>query len=275
MAVTHTTAATGTDSGDGLISKNAWNENHTIANDTVTEAMLSIADNTTKNVSTSAHGFAPKGDGNPGKYLNANGAYAVPDLSPDFIQRVMSYNGGTTAHALTVAVATGAPVVIVMSEGRGATSITQTNVTWTNLYTGNNGTYWVEFWAGTITGTAGTTCTVNFASSTKSECDFFEFNRSSPFTTAGTAVTKTGLTTGTWALLGPISGTAGAVCIFGFTAFNADIGYGTCSKPVSWGTVGSCLASGSFFLGGSPEYLTLVFSGTSGGTAFSALAQIT
>jgi hypothetical protein len=30
LSVTHTTAATGTDSGDGKISKNAWNEDHTV-----------------------------------------------------------------------------------------------------------------------------------------------------------------------------------------------------------------------------------------------------
>jgi hypothetical protein len=30
MGITHTTAATGTDSGDGRISKNAWNEDHTV-----------------------------------------------------------------------------------------------------------------------------------------------------------------------------------------------------------------------------------------------------
>lgn len=44
----------------------------------VTEAMQVLADNTTNNVSTSAHGYAPKGDGDTAKFLNANGAYGTP-----------------------------------------------------------------------------------------------------------------------------------------------------------------------------------------------------
>ncbi len=44
----------------------------------IVESKLSIADNTTGNVSSAAHGFAPKGDGITTKYLNANGAYGTP-----------------------------------------------------------------------------------------------------------------------------------------------------------------------------------------------------
>ncbi len=49
-----------------------------IAAGAVTEAKITLADNTTGNVSTSAHGFAPKGDGVTTKFLNANGAYSTP-----------------------------------------------------------------------------------------------------------------------------------------------------------------------------------------------------
>lgn len=45
---------------------------------TVTDANLSVSDVTTNDVSTAAHGFAPKGDGDTTKFLNANGAYSVP-----------------------------------------------------------------------------------------------------------------------------------------------------------------------------------------------------
>lgn len=52
--------------------------NTTISNNVVTEVMQLISDNTTHNVSTSAHGYAPKGDGSTTKFLNANGAYSTP-----------------------------------------------------------------------------------------------------------------------------------------------------------------------------------------------------
>ena len=45
----------------------------------VAEAALSITDNTTGDVSTSAHGFVPKATGSTVFFLNANGAYSYPD----------------------------------------------------------------------------------------------------------------------------------------------------------------------------------------------------
>jgi hypothetical protein len=47
----------------------------------ITEAMQVLADNTTNDVSTTKHGYAPKGDGDTTKFLNANGAYSVPSGS--------------------------------------------------------------------------------------------------------------------------------------------------------------------------------------------------
>lgn len=45
---------------------------------TVRESDISTTDNTTNDVSSSKHGFAPKGDGSTTKFLNANGAYSTP-----------------------------------------------------------------------------------------------------------------------------------------------------------------------------------------------------
>lgn len=45
---------------------------------TITEAGLSLSDVTTANVSTSAHGFAPKAPNDATKYLNGTGAWSVP-----------------------------------------------------------------------------------------------------------------------------------------------------------------------------------------------------
>lgn len=47
---------------------------------TVREEDLSISNNTTNDVTSSAHGFAPKGDGSTTKFLNANGAYSTPEV---------------------------------------------------------------------------------------------------------------------------------------------------------------------------------------------------
>ena len=44
----------------------------------ILEAGLTLADNTTNNATTSAHGFAPKLDGNTAHYLNGNGAWTTP-----------------------------------------------------------------------------------------------------------------------------------------------------------------------------------------------------
>jgi hypothetical protein len=45
---------------------------------TVTEANITLADNTTNNVSTTKHGLAPKAPNDATKYLDGTGAYSVP-----------------------------------------------------------------------------------------------------------------------------------------------------------------------------------------------------
>ena len=47
----------------------------------LTEAWQTLADNTTNDVSTTKHGYAPKWDGSTTKFLNANGAYSTPAAS--------------------------------------------------------------------------------------------------------------------------------------------------------------------------------------------------
>lgn len=44
----------------------------------ITETKISLTDTTTHNVSSSKHGFAPKGDGSTTTFLNGNGAYSTP-----------------------------------------------------------------------------------------------------------------------------------------------------------------------------------------------------
>lgn len=53
----------------------------TIAAGVVTEAMQVLADNTTQNVSTTKHGYAPKAPNDSTKYLDGTGAWSVPASS--------------------------------------------------------------------------------------------------------------------------------------------------------------------------------------------------
>jgi len=52
--------------------------NPTVANGKITEAKQLLADNTTNDVSTSKHGYAPKAPNDATKYLDGTGAYSVP-----------------------------------------------------------------------------------------------------------------------------------------------------------------------------------------------------
>lgn len=67
------------------------------------EAQLSFTDITTNNVSTSKHGFAPKGDGTTTKFLNANGAYSTP-------------SGGSTWSVLTDGVVAGPALIFAAGD---------------------------------------------------------------------------------------------------------------------------------------------------------------
>lgn len=78
MAITHSTPADGTFSGTGTT---AWDAAHTIAAGTITEAMQVLADNTTNDVSTTAHGYVPKAPNDTTKFLRGDATWAVPSAS--------------------------------------------------------------------------------------------------------------------------------------------------------------------------------------------------
>jgi hypothetical protein len=67
----------------------------------VTEAKITLADNTTGNVSTSAHGFAPKSPNDATKYLDGSGGYSVPAGSLSVLRSYIAgcalSNNGTTS----------------------------------------------------------------------------------------------------------------------------------------------------------------------------------
>lgn len=59
----------------------------------LTEAGQTLSDVTTNNVSTSKHGYAPKGDGSTTKFLNANGAYSTPSGGGTVFSTTQVFNG--------------------------------------------------------------------------------------------------------------------------------------------------------------------------------------
>ena len=73
--ITHSTPADGTFSASG---STAWDASHDIAAGTITEAMQVLADNTTNNASTSAHGYLLKLSNVATEFMNGQGAWATP-----------------------------------------------------------------------------------------------------------------------------------------------------------------------------------------------------
>jgi hypothetical protein len=70
-------STTGTDSGaETLQNKTISGSANTLSN--IAEAALTLSDNTTGNVSTSAHGFVPKGTNTGTKYLRDDGTWGTP-----------------------------------------------------------------------------------------------------------------------------------------------------------------------------------------------------
>lgn len=69
----------------------------TIASGVVTEAMQVLADNTTQDVSTTKHGYAPKAPNDVTKFLNGVGTYSVPSGGGSVITWVTKTSGYTAA----------------------------------------------------------------------------------------------------------------------------------------------------------------------------------
>lgn len=76
LTIKHAFVSSKPDGNDAsLIRPSNWNADHQITG-TITEADIVTADNTTGNVSTTKHGWAPKAPGNTTTFLNGNGAYS-------------------------------------------------------------------------------------------------------------------------------------------------------------------------------------------------------
>jgi hypothetical protein len=102
---------------------------------------------------------------------------------------------GTSTAVTTAAFAAATPLIaLVYSTGRGCNSITQTNVTWTQRYTGNGNSQWIEVWTGVVAGgAAGTTATFAFTGANKNYCEVLQV--ATAFTAASASITGTAATT--------------------------------------------------------------------------------
>lgn len=140
--------------------------------------------------------------------------YAPPNVS--------NGNAGFAASGTTVAVTMTAPtagdnlVMVIYANGRGANSITQTNVVWTQRYTGNGNGAYLEVWTGVVSASAGTTATANFTGSNGQYAQTFVVDAVTPFTSA-TALTTTTNTVAFVSMEGV--GTTGSYYIWAVTAW--------------------------------------------------------
>jgi hypothetical protein len=101
----------------------------------ITEAMMSLSDVTTGNVSSSAHGFAPKNGGTTTKFLRDDGTYAVPTASPAWVDEGTLTFAGSSADQFFSIVNTGKSLYKVMfdfssvSGGTGALNMQVNGIT--------------------------------------------------------------------------------------------------------------------------------------------------
>lgn len=157
--------------------------------------------------------------------------YSMPTVT----NYVGQYQGSSTTNALTVTApaTTDKLIAVVYSTGRGANSISQTNVTWTQRYTGNGNSQYLEVWTGVASSTGGTTATFNFTGSNNQFCEVFTVNSATSAFTAGTAASTA---TGSATALATVSAsgtplTEGAYVIFGCSAAAPSSSYGAASSP--------------------------------------------
>ncbi len=123
-----------------------------------TDANLSTSDITTNNVSSSKHGFAPKGDGTTTKFLNANGAYSVPAGAGDaLVANPLSQFAATTSAQLAGVISdeTGTGVLVFGT----SPTITTPNIVGTSTNNDASAGSVGEFKSSLVTTGSAVTCT--------------------------------------------------------------------------------------------------------------------
>jgi len=233
MGITHATPAPGSESGDGKLSHDAWDEDHDISALDILDIPTAETDDTLV--------LAPNGAGGVG----FRSAFAM--ILPPVLQVNTSYYGSGDPHVQTVTAPAGATILVVISETRAPIGVTQTNVTWTQRYAGNAGSLYTTIYTGAIAGAAGTSISADYASSTKGELVFIELDL--PELT--TLVSSTGNGTGSVSVSTPPLGT---LCVASDGAFNANSGsYIICTVPHRVVVNGGCILLTIFYFYGYTE----------------------
>ncbi len=147
--------------------------------------------------STQAFGDAAA-EGTADTYARGDHKHAMPADPGGFAQPTFVFASQFQASSTSCAVTTNAfttgdkLLAFVYSTARGCNSITQTNVTWTQRYTGNGNSEFFEVWTGVVSGTAGTTATFAFTGSNTQYCEVINVtNAASAFTAASSVTTGT------------------------------------------------------------------------------------
>jgi hypothetical protein len=161
------------------------------------------------------------------------------------------YAGQFTSSATTTVVTfTPTPgkslVAAVYSSTRGCNSISQTNVTWTQRYTGNGNSRYFEVWTGVAAASPGTTATFNFTGSATQYCEIYEITDAPAFTTG--TVQTTG--TGSAALVPPMDASALTKddwVIWGITQSGITSSYSAGNQPYTYGTATGGTGRGGIF----------------------------
>lgn len=164
---------------------------------------------------------------------------------PNVTNVASNFAGSGTSLVLTMTAPTAGDnlVMVVYPTGRGANSITQTNVVWTQRYTGNGNSQWLEVWTGVVSASAGTTATLAFTGSNVQYAQSFVVSNVTPFTSATALTTATNAASTLITLEG--TGTVGDYVVWGVSAALPSSAYHGCSQaytPVAaaFGGAGRC-----------------------------------
>lgn len=168
---------------------------------------------------------------------------ALPVLS----NQAGNYSASTTSLVITMAAPTAGDnlVCLIGSTGRGANSITQTNVVWTQRYTGNGNNQYFEIWTGVVSASAGTTATIALTGSNKVFAETFVVDGIAPFTAAAALSSGTATAgSGTVSAHQATAGAAGDLVICAVSANSPASAYQGVNVPA--GVTGTSALGGAF-----------------------------
>lgn len=106
-----------------------------------------------------------------------------------------SSSSTTVAATITAPATTDHLVAVVYSTGRAPNSVTGTNMTWTQRYTGNGNSQHLSVYTGVAASSAGTSVTASFTGSNNQQIDVFTIDSPSALTAASAAATATAAST--------------------------------------------------------------------------------